>query len=653
VKQITYHTEQDLTPTALEILGYAKREVYGDEEVEFVPVDEPSRTTLCFGTNGGIRTLSPKQIATAPNALSALTQALRLVRYGPLVEEPARWEVNPGMGWITERFDQRLTWDIEHDKDRNLLCLGVTDGDQIVIYDRDFEQVAKALQQCYYLEGWNVKYDSKIVWWETGVRIGNFFDGILAHHTLNIAATGQHRLASVAQSMLGVEDWEAGAKKWAGTGDKTDYGLIPKEVLYEYNAHDVFYTHILCERLGPLVEHNPSFWLEMNASDMLLDVEYGGVGVDIPYIKELDEKFTAEVSQAQARLPEGINPNSPQQLLTWLHAEGIMVPNTSAGTLEEHVDHPQIEALLEYRKATKIKSTYVDSYLRNHRDGTLYPTFNVFGTTTGRLSSSNPNAQNVPSSSKIRKIFTTRDSNNVLVGADYSQAELRSMSMLSGCEVMQGLFQPGMPDYFDSMMPIAFPDLFTSTDDVEALRAQDEERVSQLRRELKTVIFGLSYGRGAAAIAKTLDMPKDSAQKIIDDIMDGQPRFAQWREEVKAAAIDPSKRELLTTPFGRQFQSEVITARNYKAIQRAALSFLPQSTASDLTLLSAIRLNKKVPGQIVLLVHDEIIVECGESVAEEVAEMMQFEMVNTAYEVFGNAIEFKAEATIGKNWGEV
>ena len=650
--EVRYHAEQKFSPTALEILSHAKEIVFGDREITFNLVDTPARDVLCFGTAGGIRTLSPKQIATVPNAVSALVEAFKLVKYGPLVEEPYRWVVNPGVEWITERFDQRLTWDIEHDKGRNLLCLGVTDGNQIVIYDRDFEQVAKALQQCYYLEGWNVKYDSKIVWWETGVRIGNFFDGILAHHTLNIAATGQHRLATVAQSMLGVEDWEAGAKKWAGTGDNTDYGKIPKDVLHKYNAHDVFYTHILCERLGPLVEHNPAFWLEMRAADMLLDVEYGGVGVDIPYIKELDEEFTAEVSQAKARLPEGINPNSPKQLLTWLHAEGILVPNTSAGTLEEYVDHPQIEALLEYRKATKIKGTYVDSYLRNHRDGTLYPTFNVFGTTTGRLSSSNPNAQNVPSSGKIRKIFKARG-DKVFVGADYSQAELRTMSMLSGCKVMQSLFQPGMPDYFDSMMPIAFLDLFTTMDDVEALRAQDEERVSQLRRELKTVIFGLSYGRGAAAIGKTLGMPKDSAQKIIDDIMNGQPGFAQWREDVKEAAFDPSKRELLITPFGRQFQSEVVTRRNRAAIERAALSFLPQSTASDLTLLSAVRLNKKIPGQIVLLVHDEIIAECEESVAEEVAEMMQYEMVNTAYEVFGNAIEFKAEAAIGKNWAEV
>src|SRR5690625_2681576 len=516
--EVKYHAEQKFSPTALEILSHAKEIVFGDREITFNPVDTPARDVLCFGTAGGIRTLSPKQIATVPNAVSALVEAFKLVKYGPLVEEPYRWVVNPGVEWITERFDQRLTWDIEHDKDRNLLCLGVTDGDQIVIYDRDFEQVAKALQQCYYLEGWNVKYDSKIVWWETGVRIGNFFDGILAHHTLNIAATGQHRLASVAQSMLGVEDWEAGAKKWAGTWDKTDYGLIPKEVLYEYNAHDVFYTHILCERLAPEVVGDKSFWLRMNAADLLLDVEYGGVGVDVPYIKELDEEFTKEVSQAKARLPEGINPNSPKQLLTWLHSEGILVPNTSAGTLEEYVDHPQIAALMEYRKATKIKGTYVDSYLANHRNGTLYPTYNVQGTTTGRLSSSNPNAQNVPSSNKIRRIFKARG-DKVFVGADYSQAELRNMSMLSGCEIMQSLFQPGMPDYFDSMMPIAFPRLFSSIEDVEKLRAQDEEQASQLRRQLKTVIFGLSYGRGAAAIGKTLGMAHEDAQQIIDDIM--------------------------------------------------------------------------------------------------------------------------------------
>lgn len=650
--ELKYYAEQVLSPTALEVLAYAKQRVFGDREIEFVPVEAPARDVLCFGVSGGIRTLSPKQISTAPNAVSALVQAFELVKYGPLVEETTDWLVNPDTTWITDRFDVPLTWDIEHDKDRNLLCLGVTDGDQIAIFDQNFREVAEALAQCYYLQGWNVKYDSKILRWETGVRVANFVDGMLAHHTLNIAATGQHGLANVAQRLLGVDDWEAGAKKWAGTGDKTDYGKIPKEVLHRYNAQDVFYTHILCERLVPEAQKNPSFWLEMGASDMLLDVETFGVGVDIPYIKELDGEFTKEVSQAEARLPKGINPRSPKQLLTWLHSEGVLVPNTSAGTLEEHVDHPQIEALLEYRKASKIKSTYVDSYLREHRDGTLYPTYNVHGTTTGRLSSSNPNAQNVPSSNKIRRIFRSRG-DKVLVGADYSQAELRSMAMLSGCEVMQSLFQPGMPDYFDSMLPIAFPDLFDTIEDVEELRERDGERANQLRRDLKTVIFGLSYGRQAKAIGKTLGMSEQDAQKIISDTLNGQPGFKQWREDIMVAAVDPAKRDRLVTPFGRKFQSEVVTGRNRAAIQRAALSFLPQGTASDLTLTSAIRLHKYVPGQIVLLVHDEIIVECDRDVADEVAEMMQHEMVNTAYEVFGNTIEFKAEAAIGLNWAEI
>lgn len=650
--EVKYYTEQAFSPTAMEVLGYAKEQVFGNREIEFVPVDTPANDVLCFGVSGGIRTLSPKQIATAANSLSALVQAFELVKYGPLIEDTTDWAVNPDTTWITDRFDVPLTWDIEHDKDRNLLCLGVTDGDSVAIFNKDYKKVAEALAQCYYLQGWNVKYDSKIVYWETGVRIGNFFDGMLAHHTVNIAATGQHGLATVAQRMLGVNDWEADSKKWAGTGKNTDYGKIPQDVLHKYNAQDVFYTHVLCERLAPDVVEDESFWLRMSAADLLLDVECGGVGVDVPYIKELDEEFTEDISQAKARLPEGINPNSPKQLLSWLNAEGVMVSNTSAGTLEEHVDHPQIEALLEYRKATKIKGTYVDSYLANHRDGTLFPTFNVHGTTTGRLSSSNPNAQNVPSSSKIRKIFQARE-DKVLVGADYSQAELRSMSMLSGCEVMQSLFQPGMPDYFDSMLPIAFPQLFTTIKDVEALRERDEEQASQLRRQLKTVIFGLSYGRGARAIGKTLGMPQKDAQQIIDDIMEGQPGFAQWRQDVMEAAVNPAKRDMLTTPFGRKFQSEVVTWRNKDSVQRAALSFLPQSTASDLTLVSAVRLNKKVPGQIVLLVHDEIIVECEESVAKEVAGMMEFEMVNTAREVFGDTIEFKAEAAIGQNWGEL
>lgn len=650
--EVTYHTEQPITPLVGEILGHAKRAVYGDQPVEFIPTDNPTSNTLCFGTAGGIRTLSPKQIEASANAMSSLVQAFKLLKYGQLIDRPRDWVIDPDLSWFNNKYDKPLTWDIEHDKERNILCLGVTDGNDTAIFTRHYAHVAKMLQQCYFLIGWNVKYDSKIVEWETGVRIANWFDGMLAHHTINIAATGRHRLAQVAQSMLGVEDWEAGAKKWAGTGKNTDYGKIPKDTLYEYNAHDVFYTHVLYERLLPLVEDDPSFWLRMGAADMAQDMETYGVAIDIPYIKELDNEYSEEISQAQARLPEGINPNSPKQLLTWLHSEGVMVSDTSKGTLEEHVEHPQIQALLEYRKAAKVKGTYVDAYLRDNRDSILYPTFHIQGTTTGRLSSSNPNAQNVPSSNKIRRIFTVRDSDNVLVGADYSQAELRTLSMLTGDKVMQGLFQPGMPDYFDSMTPIAFPKLFSSVGDVEAMRAEDEERVSQLRRQLKAVIFGLSYGRGARAIGKSLEMPEEDAQQIIDDIMEGQPQFAQWRKDVMLAAIDPARRDMLTTPFGRKFQSEVVTWRNKGSIQRAALAFLPQSTASDLTLLSAVRLNRYIPGQIVLLVHDEIIVECHKSEADVVAQAMEYEMVNTALEVFGDTVPFVAESAIGTNWAE-
>src|SRR5699024_6233978 len=105
--EVKYYTEQAFSPTAMEVLGYAKEQVFGNREIEFVPVDTPARDVLCFGTAGGIRTLSPKQIATVPNAVSALVEAFKLVKYGPLVEEPYRWVVNPGVEWITERFDQR------------------------------------------------------------------------------------------------------------------------------------------------------------------------------------------------------------------------------------------------------------------------------------------------------------------------------------------------------------------------------------------------------------------------------------------------------------------------------------------------------------------------------------------------------------------
>src|SRR5690606_16394790 len=172
-----------------------------------------------------------------------------------------------------------------------------------------------------------------------------------------------------------------------------------------------------------------------------------------------------------------------------------------------------------------------------YQDGILYPTYNVHGTSTGRLSSSDPNQQNVPRDKRFRSIFVSRNrEDGLFVNADYSQIELRTMAMLSGDEDMQALFQPGMPDYFDSIMPLAYPE-YTFEQYVE-LGTTDPALHKEMRTAVKSVVYGLAFGRGAAAIGVELGMETSEAQKIIDNYLIGFPKFAEWRERVMEAAVD-------------------------------------------------------------------------------------------------------------------
>lgn len=237
-----------------------------------------------------------------------------------------------------------------------------------------------------------------------------------------------------------------------------------------------------------------------------------------------------------------------------------------------------------------------------------------------------------------------------LVQTDLSQAELRVMAALSDDVWMLNALQEGQGDYFDEhMMPICFPGV-----DVNAIDAVTRK---ELRTQIKTVVYGLAFGRQAGAIAAELGISRAKAQAIINNYLFTAFGFAAWREEIIAAATDLSKRSILVTPFGRTFQSEVITGKNANAIEREALSFLPQGTASDICLTTAIRIHpiiKSMGGHIVALIHDAIIAEAPNPViATEIGFLTMKEFRVTGEMVFGNKVPFLSEFSIGNTWGEL
>ena len=228
------------------------------------------------------------------------------------------------------------------------------------------------------------------------------------------------------------------------------------------------------------------------------------------------------------------------------------------------------------------------------------------------------------------------------------------MALLSGDKWMINALQEGNGDFFDThLMPVAFPHLVELYGSMEAYKASDPVQHKEDRTKVKAVQYGLAFGRQAFAIGQSLGMSTKAAQTIIDNYLGTAEEFAQWREDVMEAAIDPAKRELLINPFGRKFQSEVITTKNWRNIQREALSFLPQSTSSDICLSTGIRIHKDLADagyKVFNIVHDAIMIEGPEDEIETAAQYVAHQMRETGRKVFGDTVPFLTDYDIGDSW---
>lgn len=245
-----------------------------------------------------------------------------------------------------------------------------------------------------------------------------------------------------------------------------------------------------------------------------------------------------------------------------------------------------------------------------------------------------------------------------LINVDLSQAELRVMAILSGDPWMQAALQEGEGDFFNyHMMPVAYPTYFPNgVPDVLALEQSDPKLHKELRTKCKAVQYGLAFGRGAAAIAMSLEMPVREAQAIITNYFNTAPKFNQWREDVMEAAVNPAKRDFLISPFGRRFHSEIVTPKRVSSVQREALSFLPQSTSSDICLTTAILIDSVLEDagyQIVNIVHDALMVEGDDAAADEIGMFIGQKFREVGEAVMGDVVPFLSDYSYGKSWADL
>ena len=396
------------------------------------------------------------------------------------------------------------------------------------------------------------------------------------------------------------------------------------------------------------------FDIELPLCDVLYRMEKEGIAVDRATLDAFGKMLAQRIEDCEKLIysySEGpFNINSPKQLGVLLF-EKLELPHgkktktgysTNVEVLEKLKDkHPIIPAIMDYRMLTKLKSTYADGLMKViDTDGRVRTTFQNLVTATGRLSSTEPNLQNIPVrtdlGAEIRKMFVPREG-HVLVDADYSQIELRVLAHIADDKVMQEAFKSGL-------------DVHTVTAS-QVFHVPFEEVTPLQRRNAKAVNFGIVYGISEFSLAEDLGVGRYEAKDYIESYLD---HYRGVRRYMKQVVVDARDCGYTTTIYGRRRSIPELKSSNFNVrsgAERIALNTPIQGTAADLIKLAMIRvdaaLRRDFPeAKLILQVHDELIVECPEAIASEVAALVSREMEQVAK----LNVPLTAEAKWGKSW---
>ena len=397
--------------------------------------------------------------------------------------------------------------------------------------------------------------------------------------------------------------------------------------------------------------------IEMPLLHVLLSMESAGIKIDAPVLNELsleyDKILFALEKEIKTKAGREFNINSPKQLQEILFNELKIKPlrklktgfSTDSDVLEAlSVEHEIPRLILQHRKYSKLKSTYIDALpLAADKNGLVHTSFNQTITATGRLSSSNPNIQNIPVRSEegreLRKAFIPRRDGNVLISADYSQIELRILAHVTGEEVLIDAFRNN-------------EDIHRKT--ASLLLGIIPSLVSHEQRAIaKTVNFGIIYGQGAFSLSQQLHISAREAGEFIDNYFLTYPRIKRYMDSAVALAREKGYVETL---YGRRRYLPEINSDNRQMrsfAERIAINAPIQGTAADLIKIAMINIMKKIdnneiPGMLLLQVHDELVLEASEKDAGKVLEAVKVEMEGAA----DLSVPLKVEAGSGKNWLE-
>lgn len=439
---------------------------------------------------------------------------------------------------------------------------------------------------------------------------------------------------------------------------KTKFAQLPQTDLITYaqdNAFSIYkLTQFWLKDLSPeeLKLHDE---VELPLTHILAQMEYDGVALDVDYMSELSEYMTQKAEDLQAKIyeiaGEEFNINSPKQVGEVLYEKlniqlkkkrGKAKPSTNVEVLEELAsEYPICRYLIDYRKYTKLRTTYTDALplLVSLKDRRIHTTYNQTVTATGRLSSSNPNLQNIPirteEGNKLRNAFIAENENDFILSSDYSQIELRLLAHVSGDENLISAFNSDV--------------------DVHSLTASKvfdvpvEQVTKEMRYKSKAVNFGIIYGQTRYGLAKALDIPSQEAQNFIDKYFMTYPKVKDYMENTVAFAYEHG---FVETIFGRKRYLPELASPNRmikEFAERAAINQPLQGTAADLIKMAMINVDKvfkenNLKSKMVMQVHDELVFEVVADELEQVKTLVKQEMQNVA--------NLKVPLLVDINWGK-
>ncbi len=512
--------------------------------------------------------------------------------------------------------------------------------------------------------GQNLKYDLLILKWYGYELAGNIFDTMLAHYV--IEPEGKRGMDLLSAKYLGYEPVhieELIGKKGKGQGNMRD---VEPEKVKEYAAEDADITLQLMHQFKPLLKS-----LEVQAVfdkvenplvKVLTDMEFEGIRVDTDFLREYSKELEREAKTAEERVYQqaGVRFNlaSPRQLGEVLFEKLKLDPKakkTKTGQYATGEDvlvkmalqNPIVDDILAFRELTKLKSTYVDALpvMINRKTGRVHTSYAQAVAVTGRLSSNNPNLQNIPVRTErgreIRKAFIPRDDRHLLLSADYSQIELRIVAAISGDVNMCDAFRLGK-------------DIHTATA-AKVYGVSEAEVTKDQRRHAKSVNFGIIYGQGAFGLAANLGISRTEAKEIIDNY---KKEFSGITRYMDDTILFAKENGYVQTLMGRKRWLRDINSSNFTVrgfAERNAINSPIQGTAADMIKLAMTALHSaikkaKLQSKMVLQVHDELVFDALKEEVDQLKPLIIESMQNAL--PLPNNVPVIAEVGGGDNWLE-